>query len=275
MSPCFIRRLTPDGLQPVDYSAASLAEAAQYESADGVYTVANTFNTYQVLMFDAHLDRLENSAKYAGIPLNLNREYLRKNLRAMIEQADFGSVRFRITVERDNPESLLLSLEPYHPPSAELIEHGVKCATVADNHRVNPVVKTTDWMHNRKQITLPADVYEGLLIDDAGNILEGMSSNFYAVLAGELRTAKEGVLQGIARRIVVEIAPSVLPVKWQPVNLNDLAHISEALMTSSSRGIIPIVQIDDVTIGAGKRGPITESLQQAYNQWVAQHLEDL
>jgi hypothetical protein len=71
--PCLIRLLTPDGLKPVDYRAESLADAARYEPHDGVYTITNTYNTFQVLKLDGHLDRLENSAGLAGIPLALDR----------------------------------------------------------------------------------------------------------------------------------------------------------------------------------------------------------
>ena len=56
MSPVYIRKWSRDRLQPVDYAADSLQEAAQFEP-DGIYTVTNTFNTNQVLKLDAHLDR--------------------------------------------------------------------------------------------------------------------------------------------------------------------------------------------------------------------------
>ncbi|RMG90262.1 MAG: branched chain amino acid aminotransferase, partial [Chloroflexi bacterium] len=49
----------------------------------------------------------------------------------------------------------------------------------------------------------------------------------------------------------------------------------EAFLTSSSRAIIPIVEIDGVTIGEGRRGAITQQLQQAYHEWVQAHLEAL
>src|SRR5690349_16461877 len=115
---CLIKLLTPDGLlKPVDYHANSLVDAARFEPHEGVYTIANTFNTFQVLKLDAHLDRLENSARLAHIPLTLDRPRLRKALRDMIAEANWGSVRFRITVPAAEPESALLSIEPFNPPA--------------------------------------------------------------------------------------------------------------------------------------------------------------
>ena len=64
--PTLIKMLTPDGLKPVPYQADSLAEAARYEPHDGVYTITNTYEATKVLKLDAHLDRLENSARLAG-----------------------------------------------------------------------------------------------------------------------------------------------------------------------------------------------------------------
>ncbi|MBI5671202.1 MAG: aminotransferase class IV family protein [Chloroflexi bacterium] len=275
MSPCFIRALTPEGLQPVAYTADSMTEAARYEPQDAAYTVTNTYHTFQVLKFDAHLDRLEDSARREGIPLALDRPRLRMALRAMIAEAGYGDVRFRITVPCAQPDHLILSLEPFQPPAPEVYEQGVKCITLADSARDNPAAKSTAWMHERERFALPPGVYTGLLLDSEGNILEGLSSNFYAVLAGELRTAGEGVLPGIAQQIVFEIAPGVLPLRKDAVNLRNLPRLSEAFITSSSRGIVPVVQIDGVTIGAGVPGQHTQALMTAYRDWVARHLEEL
>jgi branched-chain amino acid aminotransferase len=273
--PCFIKILTPQGLQPAPYTADSLADAVKHEPTDGIYTVTNTYNTYQVLRFDAHLDRLEDSARREGIALSLNRAALRKALRQIIAEAGFGDVRFRITVPRQQPDHFILSLEPFKPYPAELYQEGIRCVTLPGSARHNPASKTTDWLHNRRQIALPEGIYEGLLVDDEGKILEGTNSNFYAILDGELRTAGEGVLPGIAQQIVFAVAPDILPLRKEAVNVNDIPRLSEAFITSSSRGIVPVVEIDRMAIGEGKPGACTKALRQAYMAWVQANLEEL
>lgn len=275
--PCFIREWTPAGLRPVAYGADSLAQAAVHEPHDGVYTVTNTYNTFQVLRLDAHLDRLEDSAQRSGIPLRLDRPALRGVLRAMIAEAGYGDVRFRVTVPRATPDRLTISLEPYTPPPPALVERGVRCITLPHSARADAVVKSTAWMHDRHMLEerLPEGVYTGLLLDEEGAILEGISSNFYAVLDGELRSAATGVLPGIAQQIVYAIAPAVLPLRRDAVHTSDLLRLSEAFITSSSRGIIPVVEIDGVTISTGTPGEHTRALMTAYRAWVAQHLEPL
>jgi branched-chain amino acid aminotransferase len=274
MSPCIIKQLTPDSLYDVDYTASSLAEAVRFEP-EGIYTVTNTYNTFQVLKLDAHLDRMEESARREGMVFTLDRPRLRAALRQMIADADYGDVRFRVTVPYAQPDFYLLSIEPFSPPSPELIETGVRCITVPGIARRNPAAKTNDWAQNRSQQTLPPDIYEGLLVSDQGEILEGFGSNFYAVLDGELRTAGAGVLPGIAQQIVFEVGPNVIPLRREAIQVNDIPLLTEAFMTSSSRGVIPIVAIDGITIGVSKPGDKTRAIRTKYLEWVKAHLEEL
>jgi branched-chain amino acid aminotransferase len=272
--PALIKILTPQGLEDALYTANSLAEAAQYEPDDGVYTVANTFNTFDTLKLDAHFDRLEDSARRANIPLQLDRKAIRYNLRMMIQTANYGSVRFRITVPRNTPDKLTLSIEPFHPPAPELIEKGVRCIIAPDSARSSAETKSTDWMHARKALSdaMPSGIYDTFLLDNAGFILEGLGANFYAILNGELRTAGSGVLKGISQQIVLEIAPPILPVKMEAVHISELPDLSEAFLTSSSRGIIPVVEIDGVSIGDGVPGIYTKKLYESYQAWLEKHL---
>ncbi len=275
--PTLIKFLSPDGLQPATYTANSLAEAAQYEPDDGIYTVANTFNMFQTLKLNAHLDRMEDSAQRANIPLQLDRGTLKAALRAMIAEANFGDVRFRVTVPKATPDTFILSIEPFKPLAPEIIAQGVRCITAANSARHNPAAKTTDWMHARTALAnaMPPGIYDTFLLDENGMILEGLGANFYAILDGELRTAGEGVLFGIAQQIVLEIAPPILPVRREAVSVSQIAHFSEAFLTSSSRGIVPVIEIDGIRIGAGVPGEKTLTLLEAYQAWVKAHLEDL
>lgn len=274
MSPCLIRTLTPDALEPAAYTADSLAGALAHEP-DGIYTVASTFGRTQVLKLDAHLDRLEDSARREGIALRLDRARLRAALRQMIVEAGYSAARFRVTVPRAQPDRLFLAIEPFSPPGPEIVARGVRCASAAGMARRNPAAKTSDWAHDRGRAALPPGVYEGLLLDSSGAILEGFTSNFYAVLDGELRTAGAGVLPGVAQQIVFEVAPAVLPLRRQAVRLADVPHLAEAFLTSSSRGVIPIVEINGQRVGSGAPGPHTLAVRARYDAWVAAHLEEL
>lgn len=275
--PCTIRRLTDSGLQPVDYQADSLAEAAAHEPDDGVYTVANTVHTYDVLKLGAHLARLQDSAQRAGIALTRQPQELRDALRALITLAGYGDVKFRITVPRATPNAPILSVEPFAGYDATLYERGVRVVTAANSARPNAATKDTGWMHRRQALerALPAGVSTAILMDEHNQLLEGTSSNFYAILRDTLYTAIDGVLAGTSQQIVFEIAHTVLPLVRRPITLADVPQLQEAFITSSSRGIVPVVQIDDVPLSGGEVGAYTRALMHAYRTWVDQHLETL
>lgn len=275
--PCTIRTLTPDGLKTVDYSAESLNEAARHEPENGVYTVGNTFETYKALKLTAHLNRMEDSARRANIALTLDRPRLRAALREVITLAGYGDVRYRITVPADQPDCFILSVEPFKPLSPQVIANGVRVISVPDSARHNAAAKTTGWMHEREKIeaSLPEGIYTALLLDEAGNVLEGVTSNFYAILDGILFTADEGVLPGISQQIVLEVAPDVLHVRREPIHISDVPRVTEAFITSASRGIVPVVEIDGLTLGKGKPGAITWRLRERYAVAMRSYLEEL
>jgi branched-chain amino acid aminotransferase len=91
-----------------------------------------------------------------------------------------------------------------------------------------------------------------------------------------LYTAGEDILRGITRETVIEIAQGRgLDVQFQPLELSQVAAIDEAFITSSSRGVVPVIQIDQVLIGQGSPGPITKDLLAAYQSSVIQNAEKI
>lgn len=275
--PAYIRVLHPDGsLHPVDYVAENLTDAARYEPADGVYTITNTFNVTQVLKMIAHLDRLEDSARRAGIDLKYDRLMLRGALRRCILDYGKGNVRWRVTVGKDRPDHLIITLEPFRPISPELIESGVRVISAPDAARQNAAAKTTGWMHKREALTPPEGIYETILLDGDGHMLEGLGSNFYVIRDRALYTAPVGlVLPGISRQIIFDVAKPIMPVVEVAPNVDDISLLSDAFISSASRGIVPVVEIDGKRVGDGKPGKLTMQLRGAYQRWVETHLEEI
>ena len=274
--PALIKRLTRQGLVELATGASSLNDATRLEPRDGVYTVSSTWPGFKTLMLDAHLDRLEESARRQGFALKLDRLRLRSALRRMIIESGYGAVRFRVSVAALSPEDAILSIEPFQPPSPELIARGARCRTSSEA-RPNPAAKSSEWMHRRQALEAdrPAEIYETLLLDASGKLLEGMSSNVYVILDGELRTAGSGVLAGVSRMIVLQVSESLLPLRVEAPNISELSRFEEAFLSSSSRGVIPIVEIDGAAIGDGSPGAVTVALRKACQSWVADRLEAL
>ena len=126
------------------------------------------------------------------------------------------------------------------------------------------------------------------MVDEAGRILEGLTSNFFAVKGGELWTNEEGVLSGITRSLVLDEAVRIeLPVNYKSIMITEIPILEEAFITSSSRGILPVKQIDDVYIGSGQPagpgkpacpcqpGPITKRLVDCLEDRIRNEVEEI
>jgi branched-subunit amino acid aminotransferase/4-amino-4-deoxychorismate lyase len=248
-----------------------LGEAVAHEPR-GVYTVARTFHGDQALLLDAHLDRLEQSARLVNIPLKLDRAGLRGALRDMLHRAGYPDAKFRITVPQDGPDRIYLAIEPYKPVPETVMQQGAHVITVS-LVRQNPVVKATEWMAIRQPTfdSLPPGIYEAILTASDGRVLEGLSSNFYGVLDGVLYTAGESVLAGITRRAILELAPEILPLSLTALRLSDIPRLSGAMLTSSSRGVVPITMIDEYPVGDGVVGQLITRVRQGYDAWADAH----
>lgn len=240
----------------------------------GVYTVTRTYHHDMVLAFRRHLVRLDESAQLSGIDVDLKHRWLRATVKHCIDETGFDDTRFCLSVSTKG--SCYLALEPFRPVPEALQRDGVTVYTVRARRRT-PRAKSTAWIGIRRELrrALPAGAYEGILLGPDKALLEGMRSNFYAVSGGVLRTAGEGVLGGTARAALLEIAPEVVSVRLEPVTLADLPHLAEAMLSSSSRGVVPITHIDDQLVNGGQPGPITQTLATRYNAWTEAHLEPL
>ena len=117
------------------------------------------------------------------------------------------------------------------------------------------------------------DVFE-VLITSRGHILEGMTSNFYAVQGGTLVTARRGVLLGVTRRTILRLARAGgITIEYRAPNINE--DFEEAFITSSSRGVVPVVMINGRPVGEGRPGSVTKQLMEAYDGYVLRAAEHI
>ncbi len=274
--PIPIAILTRSGeIELAPYQAETMSALAKLEPT-GIYTVARTYHGDQAVLLEAHFDRLEESARLEDIPLDLDRRGIRRCLRQLIEEAGFEEARFRLTIPRDQPDRVIIALEPLDLDVIARQREGVAASTLYVE-RKNPRAKRTEWLivRNQARVQLQPDVVEGLRLSADGTISEGFSSNFYAVKDGALRTAQDDILFGISRQIVLTVAQEILPVELRPIHEKEIPDLQEAFRSSSSRGITPIVRINGNPIGAGKPGPKTLALMQAFEAWVEAHLKPI
>jgi branched-chain amino acid aminotransferase len=188
---------------------ATLADAS-LSLPPGAYTTFRTYGGGAVVRLGAHLRRLEESIALQGRPSALGAEGARRALIAALRDAGYSEARVRLTF---SPPAFYVSVARFTPPPAVLYDEGVACATLP-LRRENPHAKDTRFVATVQEAygRLPPGVEEGLLVAEDGAILEGLSSNFFAVLEGALHTEDARALAGITRGLVLEAARGRLPL---------------------------------------------------------------
>jgi branched-chain amino acid aminotransferase len=244
----------------------------------GVYTTFRTFEGNKVLPLQHHLDRLEASAALLGHKVKLEESIVYDAIRAAVTDYLPGDTRIRLTVPLEYElGELFISIEPLKSPSEEDYVKGIWVVSYP-LHRENPEAKQTSFIKIAEQIRreLPPGVHEGLLLDDQGNILEGLSSNFFYVLDNKLWTAPQGVLSGITRGLVLAAASAEnLPVVFRAAPVTEVPMFDEAFITSSTRSVLPVHKIDDFIVGKSEKRPLTQLLSIAYWNVIKGMLVDL
>jgi len=236
----------------------------------GVYTTFSTLaHGTKVLGLSQHLQRLyiPSVAKPS-----VNESELRERISQVAKINLPKEARVRLVLVKETGE-MYIAIQPFTPLSRSFYENGVHVIT-SDMERQDPRIKGTDFiiqsLEQRKQIA--GDVFE-ILLTKRGGILEGMTSNFYAVKHPNIIvTAGNGILEGVTRNTLLQIAKEQgLPVEYRSPEIGE--NFTEAFLTSSSRGVVPIIRIDESTIGDGRPGGITMQLSAGYESYVQEKAE--
>jgi branched-chain amino acid aminotransferase len=144
--------------------------------------------------------------------------------------------------------------------------------------RENPRAKSTRFIQNSTdyRTLLSPEVNEVILFNPQEDILEGLSSNFFGVSQDVLYSAEEGILPGITRAMAMEAAMKLhIEVCLKPVQLKEISQLDEAFLTSASRAILPVKQIDQTVIGGGGTGTVTHRLSEAFQALIEENLEEI
>ena len=273
--------VTPGGLQvlPVPPSATTFEEL--YPGLHlGVYSALRTFEHNRFLDLDAHLARTYQSMRLLGWDYPFDEAAFRQGLHDACTHFPYPEARVRFDVlaaaaaPLGTDSRVLIALQPLSPPTPEMYANGIKLGFAPTLHREDPLIKRADFPLKRRSHPIGGAMYEHLLTDEAGHILEGTSSNFYAVKGGVFYTAGEGVLEGITRKIILSLLPGLgIPCRLEAVRVDEVGELDEAGISSASRALLPVAQIGEQVIGTGKPGPICQRILAAYNAYVAEHVK--
>jgi branched-chain amino acid aminotransferase len=273
-----VHKITRYSIDELDFDLPDF-DAITTTLPTGLYT---TFRTYaglkKVVGLGAHLDRLYLPAKVLGITPAMRKPMdLRELLSNLLRRLDTSEARIRLILDTSLEHgTIYILLQPLQELPDEVYQNGVR-VEVSLSSRKKPALKQSSFIgessFDRKRVG--SGIFEILLTRD-GRILEGMTSNFFYVRDQALCTAGRGVLIGVTRQMVMALVKEQgIKICSKAIRLNELPFIEEAFITSSSRGIVPVVQIDAQPIANGKVGEMTKRLIRLYEENALRLAEDI
>jgi branched-chain amino acid aminotransferase len=260
---------------------------------EGVYETIRTYNG-EPFLFDRHMHRLRKSAAMIMLDVPLSdQEYLRRSIDTMAaaklgKQPDgrLAEAYIRILHTRGIGDltydpaatptpSVVVIVKPLPVAAEEQFQKGVKVCMVdiIRNHprSVNPLIKSNNLLNNAlcMQEALRKGGVEGVFRNYKGDLSECSQSNLFIVKDGIVRTPSldAGLLAGITRQFVFELGAALgITVEEAALKDDDLFTADEAFFTSTTKDLMPIVQVDDRTIGRGVPGSVTQKLLGEYRR---------
>ncbi len=236
---------------------------------------------------DEHLARIADSARELGIPLPGGDE-LAGAVRALIQRNGLGDAYVRITVSRgihagtlapDEPgePTVLIEARKLHPYPPELYEQGAKLTVSSFTHDSASRIrrhKTTSYITSvlAKREAKERGADEALLLDGAGHVAEGATSNVFCVVRGNLVTPPldMNVLPGVTRAAVIRLARDAgIDVSETRFGMAELAGADEVFITNSLMELMPVRTVDESRVPACP-GQVTFDLAERYRAMARQ-----
>ncbi|WP_020221688.1 branched-chain amino acid transaminase [Halarchaeum acidiphilum] len=254
----------------------------------GVFEGARCYDTENgpaLFRWDAHVDRLFDSAKPYDMEIPFSKDELTEATLELIERNDLESCYIRPVAYYGYDQ---LGVSPGDCPTDVAIAAWPWGAYLGEDALQNGIdVMISSWRkHASSQIPTNAKTNglyvnsllageearrngyeEAIVLNKEGNVAEGPGENVFMVRDGELYTPalSESILDGITRDTVITLAEERdIPVHETAVSRGELNTADELFFTGSAAEVTPIRKVDNVVIGDGSRGPITEELQSAF-----------
>ena len=243
----------------------------------------------KILFLDDHLERLYAGARALDFDIGLDQAALTEALyRTVSANAMDDHVHIRLIVSRglkstpyQDPRmtvgaATIVIIPEYKQPDPGVIERGVRLATVhvrrgppdVQDPKINSLSKLNCIFACIQATKAGAD--EALMLDPHGFVATCNSTHFFIVRGGELWTSTGNYcLAGITRANVIAICRQHrIPVMQRDFSLFEVYSADEAFVTGTFAGVVPVVDVDGRTLGAGNRGAMTARLQGHYRDFI-------
>ena len=245
-----------------------------------------------------HMERLERSAAMMHMEIGYTVDEMCQAVLDVIRENKLEACYIRPLVYRGYgsmgvdplgaPVEMIIAVWPWDSYlGEEALIKGVKVAVSSwRKHGINslpPAIKAAGNYVNSSFAKVEANrngFAEAILLNEEGKVCEGTGENLFIIKKGVLYTppVSDGILEGITRDSVMTLARDFgIEVVERSMVRSELYNADEFFMTGSAAELVPVNSIDNITVGKGVAGPITQKLQKAYFDAVhgknAQHSE--
>ena len=245
---------------------------------DGVYEVIPSYSG-RLFRLQDHLDRLQASLQRIRLQLSYDADQWLNILTSLLDinkdQYIYLQITRGVAPKRDhafptesNPTifAMCSNLQPF--PG---VKNGIKALTMDDSRWELCNVKATTLLANilLRQEAIEKGASEAILYKN-GYITEGAASNLFAVINNILVTPKNTteILPGITRQVILELAlKNNIPVSEETISLQALKTASEIWVTSSTREIVPVIELDSERVGSGKPSVMWHKMNQLFQDY--------
>ena len=250
--------------------------------SDATYDVVHVWKG-RFFRLDKHIDRFFQSTEKLRMPCTVSRIDLKKILAGCVERSGLDnayvemiqtrgmSPNFERDPRKSEPRFIAFAVPFGWILKPEEFEKGLD-VLVSNRRRISPN-SVDSSIKNYHWLDLVSGMFEAydnghdtvILTDEENNISEGPGFNIFCVDETGLNSPNKGVLEGITRQTVLDLAKELnVPFQLRPISLETLKSSNEVFATSTAGGIMPITKINGLPIGRGAPGEITRKLHKTY-----------
>ncbi len=247
------------------------------------YGVFDFLRTYGGRPFhlDAHIRRLLNSARLIGLSCPWRFQEIEDIVTETLARNNFpeANVRLMITggdsadsiTPGEKPRLLVMVTALKTFPEAWYAT-GVKISTT-DVTRFIPGAKSIDYIRGILALHEAHSIgaVEAIYVDDRGRVLEGTTSNIFAVIGGQLVTPPDDILPGVTRDVTLDLVRPQATPQLRPLTRAELYRAEEVFLSSSNKEIMPVVQVDGKIIGNGSPGAMTRQIMGLFRDYTTSY----
>ncbi len=243
----------------------------------GVFDLMRTYNGKPFFLME-HLERLQRSADRIDLTLRWSLDELADVVMQTLSRNSYAESNIRVVVTGgsssdfitpDGRPRLLVLVTPLPQLPGWWYTDGAKVITFCTRRSLTGTksinyIQATMALRQARQ----ADAVEAVYKDSDGYIQEGTTTNVFAFIDEKLVTPGGRILSGITRQVVLDLAKDHYPIEFRDISVDEFLKADEIFITGTSKGLLPIVQVNETIIGDGKPGKHTRKLMQLLEELV-------